>query len=283
MKHLCWSWDKAENRAEPRLGGRRRPTRRSPRLSDTSWSSARGEEFDLEAPRFAERAGPSTGRSHPGKRERHLAAWRFFYPGPVGLDPALNGRLIALDGPALGLLGAPAHRPEQSSDVIDVIANAVTALDHLGDPRTSPHIRGEARRPSPARTPFHQSSLRGATFPPRTSWREGPAWEAGPLRAWPASPPGRPSNKELSTAGRFVVLRRASERSRPADIRLGKARWLGAAAVQEPRDCRMVSCVPSGLEYRLLIMQESIMSRFDSIFLRSGKIQRLPKFHLSTE
>jgi hypothetical protein len=71
----------------------------------------------------------------------------------------LNGRLIALDGPALGLLWTPAHRPEQSPDVIDVIANAMTALDQLSDPRTSPQIRWEARGPGPLEQLFLQGLL----------------------------------------------------------------------------------------------------------------------------
>ena len=79
----------------------------------------------------------------------------FFYPGPFGLDPSGDGRLVALQGASCGLLRTPAQAAHQPPDVIDVSAHAETFFDSLCDARTGPQIRRKAR----GNCAFEQQSL----------------------------------------------------------------------------------------------------------------------------
>ena len=74
------------------------------------------------------------------KTSQALRRVAFFYPGPVRLDPLLNRRLVAFDGPTRRLLRTPAHAVQQSPDVIDVILDTETLGNDLGDPRAGPKI-----------------------------------------------------------------------------------------------------------------------------------------------
>lgn len=49
-------------------------------------------------------------------QERHSAVRRYFFPGPFLLDPAADLVLIALHGPALGLLGTPPQGVQETAD-----------------------------------------------------------------------------------------------------------------------------------------------------------------------
>ena len=93
-----------------------------------------------------------------------LGARRFFYLGPSGLDPALNGGFVAFDGPALRLLRAPAQRVQKAADVVDVITDAEDFVDNLGNARASPEVRSVARSPAGGRKRKPPSAT-AVTFP----------------------------------------------------------------------------------------------------------------------
>ena len=96
-------------------------------------------------PRSAAPEASSGSRFRRERRERRLPVRRFFYPGPVGLDPTLDGNFVPLNGPALWLLGAPAQRMQDPSDMVDMITNPEDLLDHMNDPRTGPQVRRKSR------------------------------------------------------------------------------------------------------------------------------------------
>jgi len=146
MRRLCWRWDGAEKTTAPAPRGERQPRPQSRTLFDRSWCVARERASAPEAPRFGAQVASSGGRSRRGKPEMPLAARRFFYLGPTGLDPALDGDRVALDGPTLRFLRAPAQRMQKPADVVDVITDAEGFMDNLGDTGTCPEVRSVARR-----------------------------------------------------------------------------------------------------------------------------------------
>src|SRR6185437_1361715 len=64
--------------------------------------------------------------------------------GPDLGAPALDGRLIALDGPPDRDLGRPAEFLEQAADVILVVADAELLFDDEGDSGAGPYLAAEA-------------------------------------------------------------------------------------------------------------------------------------------
>jgi hypothetical protein len=68
----------------------------------------------------------------------------FFNPGPFFFDPALDFRLISLDGLALGFLGAPTQGSEKTANVIYMIVDAQVGIDPLGDAGAGPKVGGES-------------------------------------------------------------------------------------------------------------------------------------------
>ena len=166
MRPLYWHWDGVGRTSAVGLCGGIRPRRPPQTLSDRCSSSAGGTAFCLGAPRSVARRGPSAGRFRRGKPARRLAAKRFFYSGPVGLDPALNGRFIPLDGTALRLLRAPAQSVQQAPDMVDMITDAECLADDLADTRTSPQICGIPRCPGSAKQGCFKRFL-GSLIQPR--------------------------------------------------------------------------------------------------------------------
>ena len=90
-----------------------------------------------------------------------LAARRFFYLGPGGFDPTLDGGLVALDGPALRFLRAPTQTPQKAADVVDMITDAEGLGDDLSNPGARPQIRGITCRPGAAK----QRRFQGLPWP----------------------------------------------------------------------------------------------------------------------
>jgi hypothetical protein len=68
----------------------------------------------------------------------------FFDGGPPLLVLRLDCRPVALGGTLQGLLPAPADLPEQTSDMVMVIAHPEGAPEHLRDPLGSPHVAAKA-------------------------------------------------------------------------------------------------------------------------------------------
>ena len=116
MRRLCWRWDGARRASAPGLFGERPPRPLSRTLFDRSWCVVGGTASDPGVPRCGARTASSTGRSRRGKPAKPLAARCFFYLGPSGLDPTLDGGLVALDGPTLRFLRAPAQAAPVHSD-----------------------------------------------------------------------------------------------------------------------------------------------------------------------
>jgi len=145
MPRLCWRWDEAEKPSAPDPCGERQSRLQSRTLFARNWCVAGGRASDPEAPMSGAQAASSAGRSRRGKPEMPLAARRFFYLGPSGLDPALDGDLVALDGPTLRFLRAPAQRMQKPADVVDVITDAEGFMNNPGDTGTCPEVRSVAR------------------------------------------------------------------------------------------------------------------------------------------
>jgi hypothetical protein len=59
---------------------------------------------------------------------------------------------IPLNRAALGLLEAPAQRPQDVADMADMKAGTKGLLDDLGDAETNPEISGVACRPAARRS-----------------------------------------------------------------------------------------------------------------------------------
>ena len=64
--------------------------------------------------------------------------------GPDLVAPALDGRLVPLDGPPDRHLGRPAQFLEQPADVVLVVADAELLLDDRGDAGAGPDLAPEA-------------------------------------------------------------------------------------------------------------------------------------------
>jgi len=84
----------------------------------------------------------STGRIRNPVSSRQLR-WpprraRFFYPGPVLLDPLAPAAIVALFGAWLGPLRTEATRPEQPSHVIRVVGDLEVVADEVDDPPAGP-------------------------------------------------------------------------------------------------------------------------------------------------
>ena len=75
------------------------------------------------------------------------------------LDPVVNGRFVALDGPAGRFLGTPPQGVQQSANVIDVIANAEATSNELTDASAGPKIARKTGRLSPLEQSFLQLSF----------------------------------------------------------------------------------------------------------------------------
>ena len=174
--------------------------RRWRKLSDRSWSDAGARVSGRGVPRSAAQEASSRSRFRRERRERRLSVQRFFYPGPLGLDPELDGGFVSLDGPTLRLLGAPAQRMQDASDVVDMIANSKDLLDHLNDPGTGPEVRRKAR-PAGASKQDRFQSLLGPRVEP---WR--PPWQ------WLGSNSSRPALQEA----RFPAPDAAAVNSNPS-------------------------------------------------------------------
>src|SRR5512142_816067 len=76
---------------------------------------------------------------HPALAPRSLSQF-----GPDRDAPALDSRLIALDGPPDRHLGRPAESPEQPADVVLVVANAELLLDDESDAGAGPDLAPKA-------------------------------------------------------------------------------------------------------------------------------------------
>ena len=222
---IYWHWDGVGRTAAVGLGGGRRPRRPPQTLSDRCLSSAGETAFGLEAPRSAARGGPSAGRFRRGKPARGLAAKRFFYPGPVGLDPTLNGRFIPLDGTALRLLRAPAQSVQQAADMVDMITDTKRLVDDLADTRTSPEICGIPRCPGAAKQGRFKRFLGSLIQPGRpTRRRLGPNSRDPLLQEgrFPASYAAPPRTNALSDFHRLISLRKKPD---SAQTTLFKSPW----------------------------------------------------------
>jgi len=192
--HLYWRWGEDENRAGRGLSGERRPERRWRRLCDSYWFAAKAAEFARRGPTSAGQAGPSAGRSRPGKQERRLAARRFFYPRPVGLNPTLDRRLVPFDGAALGFLRRPAQAAQDAPDMVDMIANAKPLLDDLGYTRTCPQVCRIADSPGPSKQkPLEGLPCRLIQFGWPSGQRLGPNRFRAALQKSGFPPPDAPS------------------------------------------------------------------------------------------
>lgn len=70
----------------------------------------------------------------------------FFYPPPIARDPLLDRGFITLDRATFRLLARRTQRCNQLPDVVGMITNAVTTLDHCRDARARPKVRRIAMR-----------------------------------------------------------------------------------------------------------------------------------------
>jgi hypothetical protein len=229
MPHLCWRWDGAGRSDGPDLSEERRPGWRWQRLSDKSWSSARGWASDPGAPRFGAPGASSGGRFRRGRRAMRPVARRFFYLGPSRFDPTLNGGLIALDGPPLRFLRTPTQRPQKTADVVDMIANAEVPGDDLSDSGTSPQIRGITGRSGSAKQHCFQALPCGTINLRRTAGcRTRPHRLRSPRqeRRFP-SPDAPPANrKSFGDLDRLIPgLEKRDGLQPPPFKRLGTAGW----------------------------------------------------------
>src|SRR5215831_20311137 len=86
-----------------------------------------------------------TRPTRPRTRSARAGAGLFFQLGPALIDPLLDGRIVALHGPA----SRPLPTPEQllAQDVPDipwVVDHASEPLDHLGHTLQGRHVGDEA-------------------------------------------------------------------------------------------------------------------------------------------
>jgi len=65
----------------------------------------------------------------------------FFYPGPHVLEPELDGGVVALPGPIVGLLATPPQAMHQLPDIDKRVADAKFLADDAPDPLQRPHVR----------------------------------------------------------------------------------------------------------------------------------------------
>jgi hypothetical protein len=75
----------------------------------------------------------------------------FFYPGPVVLEPSLDGFIISLGGTRLRDLGAPVQFVQQAVEVIGMVRYAKLAFDQPPDAPQGPPLGAKA---SSSRTAF---------------------------------------------------------------------------------------------------------------------------------
>jgi hypothetical protein len=92
-----------------------------------------------------------------------------FYPGPFLLDPAADLVLIALHGPALGLLGAPSQGVQETTDMVDMVAQPESVLDELSYPGAGPQVGFESGCLGSFEQGFFQSTPGFIVQPPRTT------------------------------------------------------------------------------------------------------------------
>ena len=154
---LYWRWGGDESRAGHGLSGEGRPKRRWLRLYGSCWSAAKAAGFARRGPKSGGQAGPLASRSRPGKQATRLAARRFFYPRPVGLDPTSDRRLVPFDGTALGFLRRPAQGAQNPPDMVDMIANPKPLLNDLSHTRACPQVCRVADSSGPSK----QKTLEG--------------------------------------------------------------------------------------------------------------------------
>jgi hypothetical protein len=70
----------------------------------------------------------------------------FFKARPLDFDPMLDSFFIPFHSPPFRLLGAPPERMEETTYMVNMIADAKQSVDELCDTRTGPQVRGESRR-----------------------------------------------------------------------------------------------------------------------------------------
>jgi hypothetical protein len=86
-------------------------------------------------------------RLNPDSSKKQMTAWRrlaFFDPGPVDLDPVVDGGLVTFGRAAAGTLHTPAEsmvqdRPEMGG----VVAQPGQPLDHQRDALQGPQLAGK--------------------------------------------------------------------------------------------------------------------------------------------
>ncbi len=79
------------------------------------------------------------------KTSHALRRRAFFYPGPAGGDPLVDGVVVALERSTSRALGAPAELSHDPPYVARVIGDTGECCDDFADPRQRPDVRGEPR------------------------------------------------------------------------------------------------------------------------------------------
>lgn len=157
----------------------------------------------------------------------------FFYPGPRVPLPPGDGRFVALDGPALGLLAAPAQAGQDFPHVRRMIPNAKLLADQRSHSGQRPEIGAV---PGPQRPVAQQRDQLRFLAGRQSRWAAwGGVWGAGPAppRARTPATSGTPNSPR----------RRPGAPPQTASARPSPARSPAAAVAPVARVFRLVSCL----------------------------------------
>lgn len=108
----------------------------------------------------------------------------FFYAGPDGTFPLGDGGLVALHGPSLRFLVAPAQLVQELAHMVAMVAHPQAAFDQLGDPLRGPQLGPVAVGRGPCAQEPHE-----ARFLPRREPRRPAGCRLSLQRVRPASVP----------------------------------------------------------------------------------------------
>jgi hypothetical protein len=83
----------------------------------------------------------------------------FFYPRPFLLDPTADLVLVAFHGAALGFLGTPSQSMQETTDMVDVVAQPEAVENELSHAGAGPQVGGKPSRLGPFEQSLFQATL----------------------------------------------------------------------------------------------------------------------------